>query len=383
MSTTPSISPPRTPDDRRLSTKSTPNSDDSSIIDDLSFDYIQDSNGNIVRLSRGSSSKSNHSSPPTPQEALQPDIPTICEPKSPDLLHASPLARISLSRSEGAFPVLTGPSAAAQSERPARSFQRVASGPTLSQTLSYLAPTTSSVSKPRVAPRRVTMEDARERQESISAPRARQTLDSNTYSHVLQEEKENISESDEIPNIEAASATKKQRRSPPLVTRSASASLARLSTRVAQYGTGGGRPLADVSLAQRAVHSRVPPLNRAARLVKSTSLSKYNNLSTPVNFDRISEAEISDNEHIPAHYPPIIAVGEEDTEPEDELAVAEPGEVPLSQPVQSGLFVRSRSNATSLSQSGSRPRRSASLSDALSGWSSFFKFCNIFTNPIF
>ena len=381
MSTTPSISPPRTPDDHRLSTKSTPNSDDSSIIDDLSFDYIQDSNGNIVRLSRGLSSKSNHSSPPTPQEALQPDIPAISEPKSPDLLHASPLARVSLSRSESAFPVLTGSSAAAQSEKPARSFQRVASGPTLSQTQSYLAPTTSSVSKPRVAARRVTMEDARERQESLSAPRARPTLVSNAYSHVLQEEKENISESDEIPIIEMTSTTRKQRNSPPLVTRSTSASLARISTRVAQYGTGSGRPLVDVSLAQRAVHSRqvVPPPNRAARLTKSSSLSKYNNSSTPVNFDHISEAETSDNEHVPAHHPPIIAVGDEDTEPEDELlAVAEPVEAPLSQPVPSSLFVRSRSNATSLSQSGSRPRRSASLSDALSESSSSFILQHIY-----
>ncbi|KAF8908880.1 hypothetical protein CPB84DRAFT_97560 [Gymnopilus junonius] len=80
-----SLSPPRTPGENRLSAAkaTTPTSDDSSIIDDLSFDYIFDSQGNFIRLSKGSSSKSTHSSPPTPQDPpLQPD-PRALSPQYP------------------------------------------------------------------------------------------------------------------------------------------------------------------------------------------------------------------------------------------------------------------------------------------------------------
>src|ERR1700734_3373876 len=48
------------------------------------FNCIIDPEGNLVRLTKGRSSKSNYSSPPTPQEAsLRPDLPL--EPPSPDL----------------------------------------------------------------------------------------------------------------------------------------------------------------------------------------------------------------------------------------------------------------------------------------------------------
>jgi len=365
MLASPSTSPPRTPNDRRVSPhlKSTPNSDDSSIIDDLSFDYIQDSNGNIVRLSKGSSSKSNHSSPPTPQDAIQPDIPTICKPESPNSLHESPMARIALSRSESAYSALPGSSAAVQSERSARSFQRVASGPVLSQT-PYLAPPPPG-SKPRVAARRITTEDASERQDSGGVSRAKLMSDLNAYSHTLQEEKENISESDEIPIIQTASVAKKHRNSPPLATRSTSALSIRTSSVAnrANYGSNrsSNRPLADVSLAQRSVQVRqvVPAPNRSTRMMKSSSLSKYNSSA----FDRISETEGSD---VDQHYVPIPTTGEDDTDAEDDVPpTVDPAAVPL--PISSNSLARPRSTTNALSLSGgSRPRRSASLSDALS-----------------
>jgi len=387
MSASPSTSPPRTPGDNRLSIpkSTTPNSDDSSIIDDLSFDYICDPDGNIVRLSKGSSSKSAHSSPPTPKEALGPDPPGL-KPPSPDLL-ASPVARISLSRSESAYSALTGAligsSSAVVNEKPSRSFQRVASGPALSMGPSsvgpsYLVPTASSLSKPRVAARRITMEDGRERQESISAPRTRQTLDANAYPYSLQEEKENISESEEHPYIQTASVAVKMRSSPPLVTRSVSAASTRLPSARAAYLANGasstsGRPLAEVPLPQRGSHAR-PPLpgaNRAARIMKSSSASKYSSSTNAVNFDRISEAEASDNEHLGGHHSPKAApAGGDDTEPEDEPF--EPAMVPLpsSRPRTQGLSINVNpvlSSSTALAQSGNtRPRRSASLSDALS-----------------
>ena len=386
MSASPSTSPPRTPGDNRLSvpTSTTPNSDDSSIIDDLSFDYICDPDGNIVRLSKGSSSKSTYSSPPTPKEALQPDPPGL-KPPSPDLL-ASPVARISLSRSESAYSALTGgvinSSSAAVNEKPSRSFQRVASGPALSMGPSsvgpsYLAPTASSLSKPRVTARRITTEDGRERQDSIGATRTRQTLDANAYPYSLQEEKENISESEEHPFIQTASVAGKLRSSPPLVTRSVSAASTRLPSARAAYLANGasstnGRPLAEVPLPQRGSHARqlLPAANRAGRIMKSNSASKYGGSVSAVNFDRISETDASDNELGGHHSPKAAPAGGDDTEPEDEPI--EPAMVPIPslRPRTPGLSINVNtglSSSTVLTQSGNtRPRRSASLSDALS-----------------
>lgn len=299
------------------------------------------------------------------------------------------MARATLSRSEGAFSSQTGSLDAVQNDRPTRSFQRVASGPLLTHTPSY-PPSTSnpSLSKPRVAPRRVTMEDARERLDAVDASRSRQTLDANAYSHALQEEKENISESDEIPIIQTATVVKKHRNSPPLVTRSTSATSTRTPSSRAPYGSGsssaGSRPLADVPLAQRTAHARqiVPTSNRAARIVKLSSLSKYSTPSNPSNFDRISEVESSDNEHLAPQYFPIHTPTEDDTEPEDDLSPSAESVASAQQPVSSNTLLRSRSAANSLSQSGnSRPRRSASLSDALS--TAIPRFLFAMTKPIF
>lgn len=397
MSLSPSTSPPRTPEDNRItsstssSKSTTPNSDDSSIIDDLSFDYIIDQEGNFVRLSKGLSSKSNHSSPPTPQEAsLQPDPPL--KPPSPDLL-TSPVTRISLSRSESAFAVLSsGSSTGAQNEKPVRSFQRVASGPAIAMSASYLAPTASSLSKPRAAPRRITMEDSRDRHEANGPSRTRQTIDSNVLSHTLQEEKENISESDEYPHIQTAMVAVKQRSSPPLATRSVSSSSSRMpAARAAYLANGGttasGRPLTDMPLSQRGTRQIMPGPNRAGRIMKSTSASKYStSTAIALGFDRIAERETSDSEQAGDYYSPArLTVNGDDTDLEDEpLAAVEPAAIPLPSSVSSGphlsggrqrgqsvlsvnVNVGLSAGSAALAQSGSsRPRRSASLSDALS-----------------
>ncbi|KAF8158393.1 hypothetical protein B0H34DRAFT_454137 [Crassisporium funariophilum] len=394
MSTTPSSSPPRTPgDNNRLpsnnsSKSTTPNSDDSSIIDDLSFDYVFDKDGNFVRTSKGFS-KSNHSSPPTPSESpLQPDPPPTLKPPSPDFL-ASPIGRISLSRSESAFPILStaGMSSTTQNDKVVRSFQRTASGPALAMPASYLAPTASSMSKPRTAPRRITMEDGRDRHEAIGTSRTRQTLDSSVHpSHTLQEEKENISDADEHVYIQTASVAVKQRSSPPLATRSVSSTLARMPAARAAYLANGtssasSKPLAEV----RNPHARqiLPGPNRAGRIMKSSSSLKYSNSASAANFDRISEIDGSDNER-GDRYSPVTNLAGDDTEPEDEpVAAVEPASVPLPSSIPTGSYVngvrhRTPSNlsvnvnvgisgSTALSQSGpTRPRRSASLSDALS-----------------
>jgi serine/threonine-protein kinase TTK/MPS1 len=395
MSLSPSTSPPRTPNDNRATARpksTTPTSDDSSIIDDLSFDYIFDQEGNFVRLSKGSS-KSNHSSPPTPQEAPLDDPPRQ-KPPSPDLL-ASPIGRISLTRSESAFPILSGNGAGSSStvanDKPARSFQRVASGPVLS-TPSYLAPTASSLSKPRIVARRTTTEDARERADSMGALKARQTIDLNVNAYTLQEEKENISETDDHPYIQTASIAPKQRSSPPLVTRSLSSTSSRVASARAAYLANGassasGRPLADMPAPQRASYGRqiLPTANRAGRIMKSTSASKYSSAASAANFDRISEFEHSENEGAGGRYSPMTApTAGDETEPEDEPpAVIDPANVPVPSTsasvgshlgptrvrthTASSVNVNAPNPTSTLSTSGNtRPRRSASLSDALS-----------------
>lgn len=166
-------SPPRTPLDPKHHPSSATPSDDSSI-EDLSFDFDFDPDGNYVRLSKGSS-KSNHSSPPTPQDNLP--VPT----SQPDSLKRSPMSRrTSLSRSESAYPVLVSTTGLSQSDAQLpRSFQRVASGPALSN------------NKARPFPRRVTIE---ENGKHRTVPRSTRATDA------LQHEKENIITSDSEQN---------------------------------------------------------------------------------------------------------------------------------------------------------------------------------------
>ncbi|KAH6912924.1 other/TTK protein kinase [Coprinopsis sp. MPI-PUGE-AT-0042] len=244
MSTSPSISPPRTPDDHPRRNPDTPNSDDS--IEDLSFDYAFNDAGEWVRMSKDGVPQDSQSTPPTPDEpSLKPDI-----EGSPEI-PLSPMTRVSLSRSESAYAVLTG---AANALPPPRSFQRVASGPGLASTPSQLP---QSRSRGGVMPRRITMEDHRERPEPSSRS-SRQTLE--LASRESYEEKENILTDEDRPNGIS------RRNSPPLIARSV-ASRARISHSMPGGGGGGGRPLAP----------RQAPtgLNRPGRMMKSSSSLKY------------------------------------------------------------------------------------------------------------
>lgn len=360
MSTTPSTSPPRTPDDNRAasSTRSTPSSDESCL--DVSFNYVVDEDGNLVRFSKGSS-RSDGSSPPTPSDLHLPESPALSKPVATGHL-VSPVTRASLSRSESAFPVLSNANMDHPShytDRPARSFQRVASGPAPS----YLAPTASSLAKPRTAARRVTLEDDRERVKSASSW-SRQTLD--PAAHPLQEEKENISESDDQPYLPTSS---KQRSSPPLVTRStSSAAPSRVAQARSAYLAGGssstnGR-LADLPTHKRDPHARQiqPGLNRPGRVVKTAT-------TTPASKYAAShlDGDASENDRPgERHSPTIILNDDNDTDPDEDLPnplVSSSAAAPLStirQKSQGALNI----GIPSLSLSTSRPRRSASLSDA-------------------
>ncbi|KAF5389275.1 hypothetical protein D9757_003497 [Collybiopsis confluens] len=129
-------SPPTSaPHSREPSTS--PSSSESSVIEDLSFDYVEDEDGNIVRNSVGSrtSTRSSLSSPPKDFTGINHlDVPKAASP---------PPRRASLSRSESAYPVLSGPATASSdrgqaqgsSANPLRSFLRVASGPIPSTTM--------------------------------------------------------------------------------------------------------------------------------------------------------------------------------------------------------------------------------------------------------
>lgn len=381
-SASPSTSPPRTPVDLRTGTaintarKSATPSDDS-YIEDLSFDYVLGESGSVQRVSKGSSKASPQTyTPPTPpDDAIEPK--DLKKPPSPISLN-SPLGRSSLSRSESAYPVLETVSGLTSDkpERPARSFSRVASGPLLSAATSYATPTASATAKPRIAPRRITLDEASEKNDLVAvSSRSRQALDSQSHTH--QDDKENISESDENPHQIAAPG--KRRHSPPLALRPS----ARPALRTAYSSGSGTRPLTDVP--QRASHARqiAPVHTRAGRILKSISTSSASKHSS-ATLDRYHETDVSENEYgppptsAPANYgernsPVRFAQGGVESDIGEDAEV-DPANNPVPSSATSGMFGRQKSHlalgnaaaASLLGQSSSnRPRRSASLSDAL------------------
>ena len=331
--------PPATP---------SPPSDDSSVIDDLSFDYIFDDNGGYIRLSKGSSKS--HNSPPTPNDAaLQPD------PQS------SPL-----SRSQSAYP---------GADKPApRSFQRVTSGPALSLTPNQGL---AAISKSRSLSRRVTSEEASREQDMRKLdPLNRSRPPPDNRHSVHQDEKENIGEAEEA----VCHPQTKQRLSPPYSS-SPTASSARHSYHhpnrmtYASSSSSVKKPSADGS--QRPSHARqiLPGPSRAGRMVKTASSSaimvapKYSGSSSGI--DRIAEHDGSEGEFAPSdHHQQHPAPGDETDTGEDESPM-EPA-APLSHqgvPLanvgrQRSLIVPVASSSSLVHASINRPRRSASLSDA-------------------
>lgn len=387
------VSPPQTPpmiafDDPKILSRrtSTSPSDESSIIE-LSFDYELDSAGNYVRVSKGSS-RSNLSSPPTPNDALldgalKPlsssppqgtSIPyAYTKPPSPILLNSPiPSRRNSLSRSENAFPSLQSgsgteslPLAAQHRAQPsatgnsARSFQRVASVPvTLTPAApqpalraplsSGLAGTGRKIGRPQRVPR-----DEYREQPPL-------TLDEQEELRV-QEEKENlitILDGDGLPSDGAAS----KRTSPRLTARSASVSqldgraISSLPTRAYGSSAGARQPL-------QPGRQIMPGPNRAGRVLMGMAV-KYGVGSG--GFDKINENEGSENEFATEH-------AYDETDPSAYLLLfsGSPTQtiyVDVDEPQPGNGMLRHRSYvAPPTLSSGTRPRRSASLSDASGG----------------
>ena len=74
----------------------------------------------------------------------------------------------------------------------------------------------------------------------------------------------------------------------------------------------------------------MPGPNRAGRIMKSTSTSKYNGSAAHPSFDRISERETSDSEQADYYSPVRLTVNGDDTDLEDEpVVVVDPAAIPL------------------------------------------------------
>lgn len=281
-------------------------SDDSSIIE-LSFDYEFDSNGNYVRVSKGSND-SVQSTPPTPQDRQEssPNGMNI-KPVSPVLLNSP--RRGSLSRSES-YPIITQAEVRAQSAsvvgpNAPRSFQRVASGPALS---SIPTPASIRASAPMSnglrgtarkvrAPgaQRVTIEQYREMDEKIRLEdeelRARGEHPA-VREQWEREDKENITDTEGAdPNMLALNQVPKQRPSgvsPRLTSRSASTShidriTSALPSRASTSSASKGRQI-------------LPGPSRAGRILMGTKYAP-SSTSQPAGFDKINEADpASDND---------------------------------------------------------------------------------------
>jgi serine/threonine-protein kinase TTK/MPS1 len=231
----------------------------------------------------------------------------------------------------------------------------------------------SSAAKPRTAPRRVTLDEAPEKNDFAAvSSRSRQTLDSHLSIH--HDDKENISEPDEnLSHIPSS----KRRHSPPLASRSST----RPALRTTYTSTGSGRQALDVP--QRASHARQPVSmpNRAGRMVKSISTSSTSSKHSSSALDRYHDTDVSENEYGPSPTSAPTNYGDRNSAawpaPNDididvgGDAEAHPENIPIpssgnSNGRQRNLAVGSVAAASSMYQSSSnRPRRSASLSDAL------------------
>lgn len=254
-------SPPPTAAHSRASSVS-PYSSESSIIDELSFDYGYDEEGNFVRNSKGSTSRTSpRSSLSTPPKDLT-GIDSSELPPAKSLQPSPSLRRASLSRSESAYPVLNGPSserdrAQPHSANPARSFLRTASGPIPTTTITS---TTESTGPPiRTLPRRIDQTLEARQKRNTEELRAR-------LASIEQEEKENICD---IPAVDSS--------------RPASSVSSRALPSRSAYGSQSlgnvVRPLIDIPQRVLSSSSRMvlkgtgstkPPIDRISEVVSAT-----------------------------------------------------------------------------------------------------------------
>ncbi|KAK7056747.1 Serine/threonine kinase mps1 [Paramarasmius palmivorus] len=413
-STPPPSSSPPPPSSPKSRGTSPDDDDDDSHIEELSFTYSDDGKGNIVRLARGSGpslasedildplkldlellGNSNQSptesaasgnivrfprgssSTSTPTDALDQGKAETISSKATTHQHLQPpsetqntspgVRRASLSRSESAYSVMNGPATAtSERDRVARSFQRVASGPSLTN-----APTTStsisSALPTRVGARRAAADPQHAAQQKRNAEELRQKLMSSapdyqfpSYSHP--EEKENLRGSDDIPSVaelygsrHTGSSVSSHGTSSSLVPGARVVPPAR-STHGSYPPNGSSRPLAHVP-----VNSSASAARSSSRLLKATG-SKYTTVDRISELGTYAESDAEDRAHRDSGYGSIsrpssyVDLGKHDTDNEEDPSPAT--SQASSRPTQH------TAGTVSLNTSGNtRPRRSASMSD--------------------
>src|SRR6266850_2133816 len=358
-----------------VSSSTTPPSDESGLYE-LSFDYEQNSAGEWKRVSKG------RSSPPTPVDKQSPHSTDLIPPPSGN--PSPPPPRLSLTRSES----LPGIPSTLPTERPdpipsaqsaLRSFQRALSGPiSLPQSTSKQSHTPGQPSSTHVrtilagglrsagrtagGPRRVTLEEFNQINEKlkIQQQQEQEELDLQTAG-LPQDEKENHDGSS-LPPIEGAAGPSSihRRYSPP---RSAPAlSDAHYSYFPSRYSAIGATSSSNLRSTLAEV---VPVPQRPSLPMPSASSSTRQVIAGPSRISRV-------NSHGQKKFTPGFAIDKiSEIDGTDDGVYADPaagsetdGGVDEKQPTRSQPPTRQRVNA--LTRSATRPRRSASLSDASS-----------------
>ncbi|KIM89317.1 hypothetical protein PILCRDRAFT_813244 [Piloderma croceum F 1598] len=413
------LSPPR-------HTSLTP-SDDSSIIE-LSFDYEFDSAGNYVRVSKGCESRSDHSSPPTPQDPVPTGITRaksalVATSTSPSGDSPSAVRRASLSRSES-YPIMTG--AEQQRSQPptnpaaaARSFQRVVSGSVLPSAAQQASTSTSTTTRttttnnlrgtssrkisaraaalPQPGPQRVTIEQYREMDEKIRMEDEEMRVARERELALLKrerEEKENVGAGmggdgeGEYPVYQSKHQQRQSGLSPRLAARSASTSQIQNQTQQApSEGLVSRITSAPIPTSTSSGRQILPGPNRAGRILMGAKYTASSSSSVTTTSTATTTSSIANgagqngtgmggferiNEQEPFEDAGDLA-GVLDFYGPEETDIDEPPPLPLAP----SNGVKHRSYAFGVASSGitgtgsgsgtgigTRPRRSASLSDA-------------------
>ncbi|KAK0188018.1 other/TTK protein kinase, partial [Armillaria mellea] len=284
-------------------------SSDSSLLADLSFDYVYDEDGNFVRLSKGSPKSHRQSAGYSPASSpldIEPSSePVASSPSVNDVLgpHDAPDSDLvsltsprptSLTRSESAFSILSGHNVAAPEREHdrdsaplvARSFQRVASVPAVA--MSTALGSTNGGPK-RSFPRR-TVDDQQEARQKRNGEELRPRLLSSTAADsqghfMFPEEKENIgrggSDLQSVEELYGSIARGSMDNTP----------AARLAapSRPAYASLSTGRPTSDLGSSRRRFSS-----SNSANGSRSSRIMKGSGKKHAV--DRISELDQSTDE---------------------------------------------------------------------------------------
>ncbi|PBK97651.1 hypothetical protein ARMGADRAFT_647211 [Armillaria gallica] len=335
-------------------------SSDSSLLADLSFDYVYDEDGNFVRLSKGSPKSHRQSAAYSPASspldiepssapvASSPLVNNVLGPhgaSDSDLVSLTSPRPTSLTRSESAFPILNGNNVAAPEREldrdsapsMARSFQRVASVPAIAM---GAASASTNGGPKRVFPRRA-VDEQQEARQKRNGDELRARLLSSTAAEsqgqlMFPDEKENIgrggSDLQSVEELYGSIARGSIDGTP-------AARLLALS-RPAYASLSTGRPAGDLGSSRRRFSS-----SNSANGSRSSRIMKGSGKKHAV--DRISELDQSTDDEAYG-YEPVSDHGHDDGTDLDEPQVEPVSRAP------------SREGVLSLSQS--RPRRSASLS---------------------